>query len=241
MKCPAKRSQNHNRASGRTSQCFQRRPCDSVHALKSPVMSNVHFGARPVSTPRFIFIKASDSTFVFKATLCPRTFHPQSDAHNKRKILNFMAVSSIRFVCMHVYGSSSNGRSRTVFFRIRAGFRTRTTAYTRLFHRAILRYAVSFEMSIRLIFGKFPPRSSTRRVLHVVGCTKRKCGAVFVHLQRGSDKTQNRINECFTPHLNRYENCGAKLFWPNLSKQENECCSLPRFTLKLSDFFVRTE
>lgn len=70
---------------------------------------------------------------------------------------------------------------------------------------------------------------------------KFKCGAVFVHLQRGSDKTQNRINECFTPHLNRYENCGAKLFWPNLSKQENECCSLPRFTLKLSDFFVRTE
>lgn len=68
-----------------------------------------------------------------------------------------------------------------------------------------------------------------------------KRGAVFVHLQRGSDKTQNRINECFTPHLNRYENCGAKLFWPNLSKQENECCSLPRFTLKLSDFFVRTE
>ena len=68
-------------------------------------------------------MKASDSTFVFKATLCPRTFHPQSDAHNKRKILNFMAVSSIRFVCMHVYGSSSNGRSRTVFFRIRAGFR----------------------------------------------------------------------------------------------------------------------
>ena len=98
------------------------------------------------------------------------------------------------------------------------GFGTRTTAYTRLFHRAILRYAVSFEMSIRLIFGKFPPpRSSTRRVLHVVGCTKRKCGAVFVHLQRGSDKTQNRINECFTPHLNRYENCGAKLFWPNLA------------------------
>lgn len=122
------------------------------------------------------------------------------------------------------------------------GFGTRTTAYTKLFHRAIFRYAVSFEMSIRLIFGKFPPpRSSTRRVLHVVGCTKRKCGAVFVHLQRGSDKTQNRINECFTPHLNRYENCGAKLFWPNLSKQENECCSLPRFTLKLSDFFVRTE
>lgn len=26
-----------------------------------------------------------------------------------------------------------------------------------------------------------------------------------------------------------------------VSKQENECCSLSRFTLKLSDFFVRTE
>ena len=186
-------------------------------------------------------MKASDSTFVFKATLCPRTFQPQSDAHNKRKILNFMAVSSIRFVGMYTDHPQTNAPGPYSFGYV-PGFGTRTTAYTRLFHRAILRYAVSFEMSIRLIFGKFPPpRSSTRRVLHVVGCTKRKCGAVFVHLQRGSDKTQNRINECFTPHLNRYENCGAKLFWPNLSKQENECCSLPRFTLKLSDFFVRTE
>ena len=123
------------------------------------------------------------------------------------------------------------------------GFGTRTTAYTRLFHRAILRYAVSFEMSIRLIFGKFPPpRSSTRRVLHVVGCTKRKCGADFVYLQRGSDKTLNRINDAL-PHT-----CIDKM--PQLrrlpvgwvvSKQENECCSLSRFTLKLSDFFVRTE
>lgn len=180
IKCPAKRSQNHNRASGRTSQCFQRRPCDSVHALKSPVMSNVHFGARPVSTPRFIFIKASDSTFVFKATLCPRTFHPQSDAHNKRKILNFMAVSSIRFVCMHVYGSSSNGRSRTVFFRIRAGFRNSDNCVYKVVpsgNSSICRFIRDeYPADIRQIP---PPRSSTRRVLHVVGCTKRKCGTAI--------------------------------------------------------------
>ena len=154
-----------------------------------------------------------------------------------------MAVSSIRFVGMYVYGSSSNERSRTVFFRIRAGFRNSDNCVYKVVpsgNSSICRFIRDeYPADIRQIPP--PPRSSTRRVLHVVGCTKRKCGAVFVHLQRGSDKTQNRINECFTPHLNRYENCGAKLFWPNLSKQENECCSLPRFTLKLSDFFVRTE
>ena len=87
-----------------------------------------------------------------------------------------------------------------------------------------------------------PPRSSQKGGFIHCGCTKRKWGADFVYLQRGSDKTLNRINDAL-PHT-----CIDKM--PQLrrlpvgwvvSKQENECCSLPRFTLKLSDFFVRTE
>ena len=94
-----------------------------------------------------------------------------------------------------------------------------------------------------LVFCNFPPpRSSQKGVFIHCGCTKRKCGADFVYLQRGSDKTLNRINDAL-PHT-----CIDKM--PQLrrlpvgwvvSKQENECCSLSRFTLKLSDFFVRTE
>ena len=33
---------------------------------------------------------------------------------------------------------------------------------------------------------------------------KFKCGVDFVYLKEGSDKTQARINDTDTPHLNRY-------------------------------------
>ena len=127
------------------------------------------------------------------------------------------------------------------------GFSTTQTVCTKSFHRVISpmprRSQDMRHIEYRSGILQFPPPSQLPKGgFYTLWLYKKKCGADFVYLQRGSDKTLNRINDAL-PHT-----CIDKM--PQLrrlpvgwvvSKQENECCSLSRFTLKLSDFFVRTE
>ena len=70
-------------------------------------------------------------------------------------------------------------------------------------------------------------------------CANRKCGADFVYLQRGSDKTLTKINDDAIPHTcvdmdKHTENMPCHIL------TRKECRSLSFSQLKLSDSFVRT-